>query len=1197
MIDSDKTKGGNMVIDEIGRNLIEEGSWIENIQIEVFSDRILIEKINKIIRTKIGIRKELYDVMDGFKQFLKIPNTYIKLQKYVNNGVFLKDALIDVFQSDYLPSIEKIHATRLKNKISKLIHDKEIDGIVRKLWGEETELGQVYKHYCYLLLNNDRTLLYNIEEKALNNDKQIEEAILDHFKTDYVLLGKDIKDRSVFFKLVNNKSARDKYIWKDREDDIKDYIEKKLESLFKSISRYVQLENVTTQMMTKFKVNFTGKNGDRGEEFVMGYAFENGETFEEWSYRTTKEYIDMEFETTLRTILSVEPFENYIKGNKRDHHVLCKKVTKLFQLLKVENDPIILQHYCRLLLIDEFMGLTKIINNAEGNLSIAVIIAMVLYFEEAYINKAGFLTEKDRDNLYNLLGDEYTRNDLFWYSRENEIKQRINDKLKDNYVFLHLDLSIENDCGIIMENLKSELTGDNGLRLLQGYSFDYPIEKWLKKKSEEMINNKCYKFIDQNIKSKLSDYYLSSDIDAKTRFQRMEILAKEYILSNELDKIVKDTWKLKPDEDTCLVYDHYFYTLVNGRLSIKSDKKDAPKKIFISFENVLREFKNHKERGLDIKKALKESFMIDFKNYLTKGKKRMSDWNTRHQFFDLMVNENAREKFLWTKSWKDYKKEIKNSVLEAYSLLVYPKGFDSKDKVFCPKVRDIVMTIVKSKEGFKTLLSGNGGWELIMNYSFRQDIATWRDNIITNYITEKPKMVILMKDERFALRSYLKNDEKLYKYFLKIYHSYSKLDGPFISYNEEGVHTKDSFYKNRERVITIKDAINSFITYFYEWKKGTGDTVRRCEIEFREFRFESKLSTWLYRNCYNYFLRQLKNEYGKWEKDLDQLPTRKEIYKVLGVVLEHNPLVEPVIKSNKRKVVDRYLALIKIEFEKNGGLSEMPTDEEIYEALIKAPWNEFGVKPNQKLAESQYEDKIHKLEILINTVLVNYAWLYFNFKRHHFNNYEQMKKSFKELGDDWKFFNDKFVKFEISDIKEISQQLSNREIPVLPKLIAFCHIQYCIYLNNDNDYKKLMNFYGMNYDLMRRWKSKSETEIKSKVWPFIDKYEVKFKKYKDNIPELYFNLLPAFFSIISFLFVENDERDSLNMNKKSLLKNESQSDADVLLDELESMYAKRDSITEWRNCYERLEKRLKDRKNNLKRMRNLALSEMRKANK
>ena len=69
------------------------------------------------------------------------------------------------------------------------------------------------------------------------------------------------------------------------------------------------------------------------------------------------------------------------------------------------------------------------------------------------------------------------------------------------------------------------------------------------------------------------------------------------------------------------------------------------------------------------------------------------------------------------------------------------------------------------------------------------------------------------------------------------------------------------------------------------------------------------------------------------------------------------------------------------------------------------------------------------------------------------------------------------------------------------------------------------------------------------------------------------------------------------MNKKSLLKNESQSDADVLLDELESMYAKRDSITEWRNCYERLEKRLKDRKNNLKRMRNLALSEMRKANK
>ena len=65
------------------------------------------------------------------------------------------------------------------------------------------------------------------------------------------------------------------------------------------------------------------------------------------------------------------------------------------------------------------------------------------------------------------------------------------------------------------------------------------------------------------------------------------------------------------------------------------------------------------------------------------------------------------------------------------------------------------------------------------------------------------------------------------------------------------------FSKKRERLTEVEDAISEFVAYFYGWKDGMANTVRRCEKELRDFRFESQLSTWLNSACKNFFLRQI----------------------------------------------------------------------------------------------------------------------------------------------------------------------------------------------------------------------------------------------------------------------------------------------------------------------------------------------------
>lgn len=1244
MTDSDKSKGGNMVIDEIGRKLIEEGSWTDDIQFEVFSDRVFRDLLAKIARDKIG--KELHEVQEGFIRFLKDPATFEKLEQPVNNGLPLTDAVSDLFQKEYLPFVESsnddqfvedpddekffnkdnIHATRLKNKISKLIRENKADDFVRKQWGNETNLELVYNHYCHLLSKNDEELLRKIKREAVERGKTIAEAIVEHFKTRYVLIGKDIKDRSFFFELLEVQSApdkrdrRDEYVWKNRRKDFKRLIEEKLKGLFSPVSAIIKLDRLTSLMLDKFEVHFTGKNGKKGMAFIQEYAFE--ETFRDWSRKKSEEYISEQFEPVLNSILSVGPLHTVINTyvEEIDSTYFYKdRFSRLFQTLQVDiyvskelkskNVDLMYRHYCRLLLDGGLKGLLETINKRKdkynGKLTVSsVIIPILQHFEETYISKVKTLKNEDKVLFFSLLGNQRKRDKFLWYDRIKDYKKRVNGNLKKVFDTFYLNISTKNDCDVIIEGSKTFFTGEGGLKFLYSYfgGNGKNVKKWSEKESERIIDERCKKYMDDNLASKLRGYYWLSKEEPRIKFRRMKRLAKDYILTRELDSKIQKKWNVE-GKDTPLIYDHYFYSLVNGRIN------NAHHKIRVSFENVLKEFKDNKSRKQSYKKALKESFIKDFEDYLDVGQKRMKDEETRRLLFHLMKSKSARDHFLWTKSWKEYQKDIKDAVLDAYNLLVFPNGFNYKGKGFCPQLKEIARTLIKTKAGFRSLLTEDGGWAFVMNYSFKKNIAEWRDGIIKNYIIEKPRMIILLQADMFALDAYLEQDEKLRKNFSKLYNHYSDLDGRYKLFKEKGEQSKDSFYKKREKVTTLKDAIRDFITYFYDWKSGTGNTVRRCEKEFEDFRFESQLSTWLYSTCENYFNRRIKKEYDDWEKKGNLPSIQKEILEVLGIVLEVEPLLEPVGKDNKKRIVTFYSELVKKEFEKSKDQSTIPTDEkknktkkeddqptiptdeEIRKALKKAPWKKLGLKPNQDLgAKIRYEDKIQNLNILINSVLVNYAWMFFGFRKDDFGNTNTMCESFKKLGINWKFFDDRVVEFEIEDITN-----DKGEIIVLPKLLALCHIQYFWYLKNDVDdrerYALLENFYGMDNDLMRHWKSKSTTEFLEKVWPFVDKFVDIFKDCKENVPELYFILLPAFLSLISDYFKKNKKRDCLNVNKKGLEKMDNpsnlqlanQSDADTLLANLKSLYGgNKLSVEELEDYYDELINILEKKRNTKK---------------
>ena len=1054
----------------------------------------------------------------------------------------------------------------MKKLISRLFHEHNVDRYIFEKCNldEKTDVNMFYSHYCDLLNKYEGEPLGEIWTKDLRGAAFVK-MLIKHFETDYVsrglaLMSKD--DRTLFFRLYDNEAERDTYLWKNREEYFEKILVGKLKPLFAFLSDTIEIGGVVYALMDRFESHLTGRNG---KLLIQKFIFERRGNFEEWSLRLVEDCINKEYESFLKVHLSVKTLEKNI-FTKSNYSEFSIKISELFKKIRfdryvrkewqlgenAEIDPIC-RHYCRLLINDGMRGLKVTIEEEEKHVKskgIAIVTGLVRFFREDYIRKMKEQMSRRQDKalLYNLLTDQAERDNLLWYSRHSDYEQDVKEYISHVFLTLGLDeADVESVSAPLMERLESFFTKNSGLwKFLEKYSFEKDIEEWSAEMSKVLANKMCQQYVDKIIGKKLRDFYLLNEKDARGRFLRMKQLASRYILADELDGEIRKNWG-EGIVDTSMVYEHYFYTLVNGSRQ--------------SFKNVWKGLTGDDDSRMDIEEVLKESFMNDFKDYLNAGREQMSVEKNREQFFRLLKYGSERDRFLWENNGREYDQKIEDEVRSAYKHLIYTTPTDDPKHLLAQNSR-ILKAAKKIKADLESFLIGDGGWAFVRNYSFGKRIGAWRDFVITNFIEARPRIDLFIDArDRAVLHFYILNE--FGKDFVSIYNDFTRLGSSSVEYRGKGVYSERGKNSNRKRKVVDVNEINDeviqdFVVYFYmrkpeESAASPNGSVEKassgwgCDNQFKHFRYESKLSSFMHEICKNYFLRLINKEFKDEER-----------------------------KSKK----------------KHSMTDKKPRIPNKDDAILE----NCGLKPDQNLGSVKKKDEGPDLNVLINAVLVDYAWLFFDFRKDEFALTAEMHDSFQQIADEggnWKFFADpNIVTFGIPDIKEI-KGVEDKYIKVLPKLVAFSHIQYVRCYNEKGEkakrnkektsYRTLTSFYKAKEGDLRIWKKRGEDEFNEKVRPLFGVFNRAIElviaesdedglskealleierlfRIRDGIPMVLKQIsklfLPASMEVSRYLSKPIDEkivrkRESLQINKTNLSKSsEQETDGKILANRL-----------------------------------------------
>ena len=1207
MYDLDKLIRKNNVADERGLNLVCElcdGKWNDfktnTLLKEVFDNMQYDERLNEVAGKYIDDKEEIKNVLREFRLYLGNPDIMEKLKQPILDGCSFVDALCTLFEKDYLhpADMDKTLFEKpirdMKKLISRLFHEHNVDRYICEKCNldEKADVNMFYSHYCDLLNKYEGKPLGGIWEKDLRGAAFVK-MLIRHFETEYVskglaLMSKD--DRTLFFRLYDNEAERDAYLWKNREEYFEKILVGKLKPLFASLSDTIEIGGVVSALMDRFESHLTGRNG---KLLIQEFVFERRGNFEEWSLRLVEDCINKEYESFLKVHLSVKTLEKniFMKSNYSEFSI---KISELFNKIRfdryvrkewqldenMEIDPIC-RHYCRLLINDRMRGLKVTIEEEEKHVKskgIAIVTGLVRFFREDYIRKMKeqMSCRQDKAHLYNLLTDQAERDKLLWYSRHSDYEQDVREYISHVFLILGLDeADVEGVSAPLMERLESFFTKNSGLwKFLENYSFEKDIDEWSAEMSKVLASKMCRQYVGKIIGKKLRDFYLLNEEDARGRFLRMKQLASRYILADELDGGIRKNWG-EEIVDTSMVYEHYFYTLVNGSRQ--------------SFKNVWKGLTVDDDRKMDIEEALKESFMNDFKDYLNAGREQMSVGKNRELFFRLLKYGSERDRFLWEDNGREYDQKIEDEVRSAYMHLIYTTPTDDPKRLLAQNSR-ILEAAKKIKADLASFLTGEGGWAFVRNYSFDKRIDAWRDFVINNFIEARPRIDLFIgARDKAVLHFYILNE--FGKDFVSIYNDFTRLGSSSVEYREKGVYSESGKNANRKRkvvdVIEISDeVIQDFVVYFYMRKPEesavspdgsveNASSVWGCDNQFKHFRYESKLSSFMHEICKNYFLRLINKEFKEERKS-----------------------------KKKHSMADKN--------------PRIPNKDD---AVLK----NCGLKPGQKLGTVKKKDEVPDLNVLINAVLVDYAWLFFDFRKDEFAFTAEMHDSFQQIADEggnWKFFADPIiVTFGIPDIKEI-KGVKDKDVKVLPKLVAFSHIQYVRCYNEKGEkakrnkektsYRTLTSFYKAKEGELRIWKKRGKDEFNEKVRPLFgvfnraielvyaksegdglseeDFWEIeRLFRIRDGIPMFLKQIsklfLPASMEVSRYLSKPIDEkivrkRESLQINKTNLSKSsEQETDGKILANRLISGMSPNGLAAYLENCLWDMNQNQKDARN------------------
>lgn len=474
---------------------------------------------------------------------------------------------------------------------------------------------------------------------------------------------------------------------------------------------------------------------------------------------------------------------------------------------------------------------------------------------------------------------------------------------------------------------------------------------------------------DQNSNTSLD--VIIADPDEYNRMQRLIDLVPR----SEMETIVRTNWQMNPNEETDPIIKHYCYHLA---MSNSKWLKDVRSKIKDDLQ-------------------LKDVIIQDFEAVYVNEMKGMKHFDKRDAFFGLIADTSRRYNTLWKNKKNVYIEKINEEIKKVFKHLLFPHRIKfTKNGLECTneQAKNEILTLISKEKihlycNLKGFLTGTNGERLILKYfqHSNSSIDNWVHYMAINYIVSKPRIDHILADP-ILIKHYLSNYQEFYQNISilcrKFHFEYGKM---CVLQEDKNDASKDN--TNNERSVELEplEFVSDITDYLWE-KVDNGQ--RRCQKELGVFRFESKLSTFMYRICKNFLInkkKEIAEIFGIKEVDFAEAMEKGFVAENNGLVFNPQRFIElyrNYIRDLKNKVVKPVEIIRKTRGDNNNSSAERLVSylnrTEMPIELAKA-----------KVTKNNY---LRDFDLLVDSVLKDYAWCFFGIRNREIQiAYDKMRAS------------------------------------------------------------------------------------------------------------------------------------------------------------------------------------------------------------
>ena len=457
-------------------------------------------------------------------------------------------------------------------------------------------------------------------------------------------------------------------------------------------------------------------------------------------------------------------------------------------------------------------------------------------------------------------------------------------------------------------------------------------------------------------------------------YNRMQRLMKLVPIPN-MEAFVRGEWQMSPNEKTDPIIKHYCYHLA------KNNSKWL-KVVYGKTENDLQ---------------FDKAFIEHFKSAYVKKMKGMKDFDQRDAYFGLIADPSRRYNTLWKNKKIVYLKYINKEIEDIFKNLLFPHRIKfTKNGLVCTSVQaknDILTLISKEKIqlycNLKGFLTGIDGEKLVLRYFHRSNSSfdDWIYRMAINYIVSKPRIDHILADP-ILIKRYLSNYQEFYRNILGLCRKFHFESGKMCVLQEDKNDASNDIINNEQSVVLEPlEFVSEISDYLLEVVENG---QRRCQKELGAFRFESNLSSFVYRVCNNYLIykkKEMTETLGVKEVDYTETMENGAAVDNNGLVFNPQRFIElyrVYIRDLKNKVVKPVEIVKKTKSDNNNSSAE---------CLVNY-LNKTGMPIELARTKVTKANYLRDFDLLVDSVLASYAWCFFGIRNREIQiAYDKMRAS------------------------------------------------------------------------------------------------------------------------------------------------------------------------------------------------------------